>query len=166
MHNLTAGHSWVNNQWTACHDSLYHMTLLASHMFQCFSVFLYNIRLREICIKQLQLDLQKVTVKVTSWVTVTSRVTVTARVTASVTEKVTETESYTYNDNVTERSFRAHWIPQCGPGNKAADGALYASHTVSESTSTSLVILLTQQPRLRVKKIPPMKHVYSFNFNL
>ena len=22
-----------------------------------------------------------------------------------------------------------HWIPQCGPGNKAADGALYASHT-------------------------------------
>ena len=30
---------------------------------------------------------------------------------------------------MTERSFRAHWIPQCGPGNKAVDGALYASHT-------------------------------------
>ena len=42
-----------------------------------------------------------------------------------VTVKVTES----YNYNVTERSFRAHWIPQCGPGNKAADGALYASHT-------------------------------------
>ena len=42
---------------------------------------------------------------------------------------VTESYRQSYTYNVTERSFRAHWIPQCGPGNKAADGALYASHT-------------------------------------
>ena len=46
-----------------------------------------------------------------------------------VTARVTESYSYSCSYNVTERSFRAHWIPQCGPGNKAADGALYASHT-------------------------------------
>ena len=40
---------------------------------------------------------------------------------------------YSCSYNVTERSFRAHWIPQCGPGNKAADGELYASHTPSPS---------------------------------
>ena len=40
--------------------------------------------------------------------------------------KVTENYSYSCSCNVTERS---HWIPQCGPGNKAADGVLYASHT-------------------------------------
>ena len=33
-----------------------------------------------------------------------------------------------YRITVTERLFRAHWIPQCGPGNKAADGTLYESH--------------------------------------
>ena len=27
MANLIAGPGWVNNQWTACHDSLYHMIL-------------------------------------------------------------------------------------------------------------------------------------------
>ena len=44
-------------------------------------------------------------------------------------QRVTESYSYSCSYNVTDRSFRAHWIPQCGPGNKAADGALYASHT-------------------------------------
>ena len=29
MPNLATGPGWVNNQWTACHDSLYHMTLIS-----------------------------------------------------------------------------------------------------------------------------------------
>ena len=44
-------------------------------------------------------------------------------------QRVTESYSYSCSYNVTDRSSRAHWIPQCGPGSKAADGALYGSHT-------------------------------------
>ena len=41
----------------------------------------------------------------------------------SVTARVT----HSYNYNVTERSFGAHWIPQCGPGNKVSDAKVKVS---------------------------------------
>ena len=46
---------------------------------------------------------------------------VTARVTKSYSQSYRKLQS-SCSYNITERSFRAHWIPQCGPGNKAADG--------------------------------------------
>ena len=63
------------------------------------------------CIRELQLELQKVTVKVT----------------AIVTDRIQlQTELHL---QCNREVIPSHWIPQCGPGNKAADGALYASHT-------------------------------------
>ena len=79
--------------------------------------------------------------------------------------KVTESYRQSYTYNVTERSFRAHWIPQCGPGNKAADGALHASHTPCPSrlqhpwSSHPTMTKSGENPPLRNLYCSPVIHV-------
>ena len=97
--------------------------LLANHMFQCFSVFLYKVQ-RHVLNSYSQ----------------------------------TYRQSYSCSYNVTERSFRGHWIPQCGPGNKAADGALYASHTPCPSRLQHP--WSSYRPRLREAK-SPLRNVHG-----
>ena len=69
------------------------------------------------------------------------------------TDRVTD-KSYTYN--VTERSFRAHWIPQCGPGNKAAELCVPVIHHVRVDFN---IPGHSYSTKIKRERNPPYKYV-------